>query len=161
MVPIPATKKEALGRRAWHVGIYLSRRDGCYPFLFSSSLLRKLDLQVPRTKELALLACYSEPYVLLPASWFLLHVGTGRGIQGSRIPSGLGPEFCSIMSPFPTPRRPSNQSSRDERREQEVTVTPRPSSSESLELAPKQNGILAVASPPHVVSREHLCQPCS
>lgn len=99
---------------------------------------------------------------LLPASWFLLHVGTGgRGIQGSRIPSVLGPEFCSIMSPFPTPRRPSNQSSRAERREQEVTVTPRPSSPESLELGPKQSGILAVASPPQVVSTGHLCQPCS
>lgn len=147
MIPIPATKREALGGRAWHVGIYLSCRDGCYPFLFSS-VLRKLDLHVPRTKELVLLACYSEPYVLLPASWFLLHVGPGRGIQGSRVPSVLGPEFCPVMSPFPTPRRPSNQSSRAERREQEVTVTPRPSSSESLELGPKQSGILSVASPP-------------
>lgn len=120
----------------------------------------ELDLRVPMTKESVLLAGYSEPYVLLPASWFLLHVDTGRGIQGSRIPSVLGPEFCSIMSPFPTPRRSSNQGSRAERREQ-VTVTPRPSSSESLELGPKQSGILSVASPPHVVSREHLCQPCS
>lgn len=42
-----------------------------------------------------------------------------------------------------------------------MTVTPRPSSSEILELGPKQSGILSVASPPHVVSREHHCQPCS
>lgn len=41
-----------------------------------------------------------------------------------------------------------------------MTVTPRPSSSEILELDPKQSGILSVTSP-HVVSREHLCQPCS
>lgn len=108
------------------------------------------------TRESALLASYSEPYILLPASQFLLHVGTGRDLQSSRIPSVLGPEICSIMSPFPAPGRPNNQSSRAERREQEVTVTPRPNSSESLKPGPEQSGILWVASPPHVVRREHL-----
>lgn len=92
------------------------------------------------TRESSLLASYSEPHILPPTSQFLLHVGTGRGIQGSRIPSVLGPGLCSIMSPFSAPGGPSHQSSRAERGEQEVTVTSRPNSSESLELGPKQSG---------------------
>lgn len=71
VAPNPATKKAALRMEVCHGGIHLFVRccDGCYPFLFSWSLLRKLGLHVPvpMTRESALLASYSEPYLLLPA----------------------------------------------------------------------------------------------
>lgn len=40
-----------------------------------------------------------------------------------------------------------------------MVTLPRPSSPKSLEVGPKQSDSFSVASPPHVVSRMHLCKP--
>lgn len=90
VAPTHATKKDALGIEARHVGIYPHQVLRWTPPISAlMDLLRKLGLHVPLTRESALLASNSKPYTLLRASRFMWVQAGGSRAPGFQVDLAL------------------------------------------------------------------------